>query len=263
MFKFFFTAHNDFISGLKEWELCLFLAWIEVKQRYRRSVLGPFWITISSAVMVIAMGPLYGQLMNQPISSYFQYFSIGFVLWMFISSCLISSCTCLIGSEGYVKHIKLPYSVYFIKNLFINVIVFLHNILIILFVLIIYPPKFFIGISFALIGFLILIANLFWMGAILSIICLRFRDSLQIVTNLLQILFFITPIMWKTSAFQGIPIFIAWNPFFYLIEIVRGPLIEGEINVFFFQICITLMVLGFIFLYLIFSKYRSKIAYWY
>jgi len=262
MFKNFLLARKDLLSGLKEWELSLFLAWIEVKQRYRRSILGPFWITISTGIMVIAMGPLYGHLLKQPITSYFQYFSIGFILWMLISGSLISSCTCLIGAEGFIKQIKMPYSVYFIKNSISNVIVFIHNIVVIFIVLFFFPPNTLLGIPLALIGILILIGNLFWMGAILSIVCLRFRDAQQIVTSILQILFFVTPIMWNTSAFTNNPIFVTWNPFFYLIEIVRGPLIGGSPNLFYFQISLAFMTVGFASFLIIFAKFRAKIAYW-
>ncbi len=65
---------------VRVWSL---LGWQEVRQRYRRSILGPFWLTLSTGAMVAAMGPLYGRLLNQDVASYFPYLAISLAFGSF------------------------------------------------------------------------------------------------------------------------------------------------------------------------------------
>ena len=61
------TVIQDLIKTLRRSELWLLLGWLEIKQRYTRSVLGPLWITISMAVMVGSIGVVYGSLFKQSL----------------------------------------------------------------------------------------------------------------------------------------------------------------------------------------------------
>jgi len=152
------------------------LAWQDIRQRYRRSLIGPLWITISTGVIIVAMGPLYGVLLKQPLGSYFQHLSVGFVLWVFISGYLNEACFAFVSAEGFIKEIKVPYSTYVMKVLAKHVIMFLHNCLIIAAVLLFFPPSTWSGLPLLLPGLAALLFCLFWSGMALAITCVRFRD---------------------------------------------------------------------------------------
>jgi lipopolysaccharide transport system permease protein len=62
-------AARDLHTGLTSIHVWPLLAWYEIRQRYRRSALGPFWLTISTGILVAGMGPLYGRLFGQEVSS--------------------------------------------------------------------------------------------------------------------------------------------------------------------------------------------------
>ena len=191
--KSFLLAYQDFLDSIFGDYVWLHLAKQEVKQRYRRSVIGPFWITISTGIMVAGMGPLYSYLLKQPVGSYFQYIAISFVLWNFLSSSINDSCFSFISAEGFIKVVKLPYTTYILKILAKNFIVFLHNFVIILFVLFLYPPNYQYFLYF-LLGLFILLLNLFWITLLIGMLSARFRDIPQVVSSGMQILFFVTPI---------------------------------------------------------------------
>src|SRR5690242_11037894 len=74
-------AINDLVNGLKKWNIWLMLAYQDVKLRYRRSVLGPFWITISMAITVYSMGFLYGHLFHSKLQTYFPFLVAGMLGW--------------------------------------------------------------------------------------------------------------------------------------------------------------------------------------
>jgi ABC-type polysaccharide/polyol phosphate export permease len=255
---------KDLLEGGRSWHLCLFMAWEETKQRYRRSLLGPFWITVNSAVFMLAMGPLYGGLLKQTITNYFQYFAVGYVIWNFISTYLNDSCQVFISAEGYIKQMKLPYSFYIYKSLAKNLIMLAHNSIIILVVLFFFPPVNLFNLIYVPIGAILLIGNLVWMSVIFSILCIRFRDIPQILSNVLQLLFFLTPIIWYSTMITGnrASLFVDFNPMYYLIEIVRGPLLGEAPNMLAFRVTALMLVCGVFISGALFCKYRSKISYW-
>ena len=64
-------------TGFGKRELWLHLGWQDIKQRYRRSVLGPFWITIATGTTAVAMGGLYSKLFKLELSEHLPYVTLG------------------------------------------------------------------------------------------------------------------------------------------------------------------------------------------
>jgi len=254
----------DILDGMVNWHLCIFMGWEEIKQKYRRSLLGPFWITLSTAILILAMGPLYGMLLRQPLSDYFQYFSVGYVIWVFIVSYLNDSCGIFVSAESYIKQVKLPYSFYLFKALAKNLIIFGHNLVIIFFILLVLAPIGFESILVALMGGILLIGNLFWMSVIFAIVSIRFRDIPPILSSILQLLFFLTPIMWQSNMVLGsnMSFLVAFNPAYYLIDIVRAPLLGQPANFLALGVATLMLLFGVLLSTFIFCKYRAKISYW-
>lgn len=255
-------AFSDMCETLKGKGGWYFLAWQDVRLRYRRSVLGPFWITISTGIMVLVMGPIYGYLFNQQMKSYIQFLAISIVIWTYISNSINESCFALISSESIIRQVKLPYISYILKCMVKNLILLIHNVIIILIILIIIPPNDWSKIPIAFIGLILVIGNIFWISLFLSIICLRFRDMPQVVASVIQILFFITPILWSTDMLGGRLALVTFNPFYHLIQLVRAPLLGYYPELISWIFMLSLFVLGFIFAFTIFIKVRSRISYY-
>ena len=129
--KQFTLALKDIYEGTLGTHLWFHLSWMDIKQRYRRSTLGPFWITISTGIMLGAMGPVYAKLFNQPVGAYFQHLAISFIVWNLVSGQIIESCSAFISAEGLIKQIKLPLILHLNRMLSRNIIAFVHNIIII------------------------------------------------------------------------------------------------------------------------------------
>jgi ABC-type polysaccharide/polyol phosphate export permease len=238
------------------------LAWQEIKQRYRRSLLGPFWIAINTGVFVAAMGPLYGKLLNQPIGSYFQHLSVSFVVWTFVSSYINEATSAYITAEGFIKQVKLPYSVFILKTLTRNFLIFLHNLSITVVVLFFFPPQSFSLVPLALLGLLLVAVNLLWIGTLVAMLCARFRDIPQIVSSAIQVLFFLTPIMWKAEMLGEHTGVADWNLIYHLIEVVRTPLLGEPVKLLSWYVSIGSAVLGSALVFGFFCRYRARISYW-
>src|SRR5665213_629180 len=129
-------AFEDTWSGLRLWRVWFILGWSDIVQRYRRSVLGPFWLTASMAVMVLSLGLLYGQLFKVAVSNFIPFICVGLIVWGLISSILNEAGSVFVASESFIKQIKLPYTLYVWKFVWSKTIIFAHNFIIYLAVLI-------------------------------------------------------------------------------------------------------------------------------
>jgi ABC-type polysaccharide/polyol phosphate export permease len=258
----FSNATIDVLEGFLNLKKILYFANQEVKLRYRRSVLGPVWNVLTTAVLIGAMGPLYSILLNQPLSDYFLYFSSGFIIWNFLSSTINDFSNVYVSSEPYMKQVKLPYTFYLLKSLFRNLILFSYNFIIILFVLYFIKGNFKFNLIEFLLGFIFIVLNLIWIGGLISLLCTRFRDFSQIISNILQVLFFITPIIWQPNMLQKNHSVVDFNYFYYLILILRDPIIGISTPNNVYALLFFITFIGLIVYFLVFKKYYNKIILW-
>ena len=258
-------AISDICESFGSFVFWFTLAWHEVRQRYKRSLLGPFWITLSMGIMIGAMGPLYGKLFNLDISSYFLYLTISIIFWTFISTSITEACTVFISSESYIKQIKLPFSGYVLKLLYKNIIYLFHNILVLIIILVIYPIENYSQLLLFPISLSIVFLNLFFLSIIIGLMCLRFRDVPLIITSIMQVMFFISPILWKPDSLGEMGAIIAnINPVYHLIEIMRSSIIGGiQENYISYLYSIVLLIFMASISIVCFSKFRSRIPYWF
>ncbi len=255
-------AINDIYGGTFGTDVWFHLAWHDIKQRYARSMIGPFWMTISMAALLCAMGPLYARLFKQEAGAYFQYISVSFVLWGFISSQISESCAAFISADGFIKQVKLPLTVHLHRVLARNIIIFAHNLLVVVVVLSFYPPERFLPVLLAPVGLALVLINLMWIGIVLSTLSARFRDIPQMVTSVMLLFFFLTPIVWKRGLLAGSTLVADANPLYHFVEIIRAPLLGHYPTYLSWTFLGVMGLLGWVFALAIFRRYRSRVAYW-
>ena len=103
-------AWRDLVDGLRRRELWLHLGWQDIKQRYRRSVLGPFWITIATGVTAVAMGGLYSKLFKLELSEHLPYVTLGLIIWNLINAAILEGADVFVANEGLIKQLPTPLS---------------------------------------------------------------------------------------------------------------------------------------------------------
>jgi ABC-type polysaccharide/polyol phosphate export permease len=253
----------DIKQGIQAFDLWGMLAWQDIKQRYRRSLLGPFWLTLSTAAMVVALGVLYGALFRMPLDQYLPFLAIGLVLWTLISAVITEGCQAFISAETMIKQMRLPYTAYACRALWRNVLIMVHNLVIVVLVLAVYrvTPSI-AGLLLTGVGLAFVIINALWAALSLGLICARYRDVPPIVATLLQVLFFLTPILWHPSLLPGRQGFIAWNPLHHFFEVARAPLLGEVPSLSNWVIVLFCTLLGWSMTFLLFKRYRRRIAYW-
>jgi lipopolysaccharide transport system permease protein len=255
-------AVMDLAGAIALWPLWVRLGWHDILYRYRRSLLGPFWFTANTAITIVALGIVYSQILKMPIRELMPYVCVGLLIWGFISAILHGSGEVFSGAESYIKQVRLPYLLYVFRFIWSKMIIFAHDL-----------PIFVVVIAYfgmwpgavallAIPGFLLLTLNGALVTVTLGMASARFRDVPRIVTSLAQIAFLITPILW-TPDMLGPRIYLAYcNPFFHLIEIVRGPLLGSLPSIETVWVAVFITALNLVVTVLLFSRYRARIAYW-
>lgn len=213
--------------------------------------------------MVAAMGPLYGALLGQSVSSYIQHLAVSLILWSFISATINEAGMVFVGAEGYIKQVALPLTVYVLKVISRNLLMLAHNCVVIVVVLCLLPPVNFNSIWMVPLGLLLVVCNLCWLVLLLGILSARYRDIPQLVANVVQIAFFLSPIIWSAEMLPQSRRYLAdFNPLFHFIEIVRAPLLGEPIHLISWLIVAAMMVCGSILTFMIFKKFRPRVPYW-
>lgn len=262
MNKMLLDVINDIKAGWQKRELWQYASVMEMKQRYRRSILGPFWISLSLAIMMMSIGILWSQLWNIPVQEYLPYFTVGLLLWTLISAVIGESTQVFIKHTGIIKQIRLPLSYYVFSSVWKNFTIFIHHFVVYILVIIYFKVN--LSWSFVLIipGIMLYFINFVWISACLGILSTRYRDIEQIVPTILSILFFMTPIIWKMGWSGKKALFVYLNPLYHMLEILRAPLLGYMPTMHNYISMLILTMIGMIVSLFLVGKYHKRVSYW-
>lgn len=256
-------AANDILDGLRQYWLWAQLAHQDMRLRYRGSILGPFWQTITTAIMIGSMGFIYAKLFNVELENYLPMLAVGLILWQFTSGMITEGCSTFMAVQGIIQQVKLPFSLHAYRLVYRNVLVLAHNFVIVPVVLIIFPHPIEWQLLFSLLpAFALIVINGVMASILLGMICARFRDVPPIVSSIVQVLFFVTPVFWSPSALGPNSWWLVLNPLFAAIDVVRGPLLGQPTSPHSWAILLGVTVLSSAVSLLFFTRFRSRIAFW-
>ena len=256
------VAWCDLAEGAARSWMWVALALQDIKLRYRGSILGPFWLTTSTLVMVVAMGAIYSTLFHMDAASYLPYLAIGLVIWQFISTVVTEGCDTFLRAESVIQQIPIPFSVHAYRAVCRNLLVLAHSFVIIPIAIVIFGPPISWRVVEAVAGLVMLAIDALWISVLLGMISARFRDVPPIVGNFLQVAFFLTPVFWPIEAVGGWKRLLALNPLFAAIDVIRAPLLGKAAVPTSWAIVFVSTVVGCAVTFLLFARFRTRIAYW-
>jgi len=260
-------AWRDLVDGFGRRELWLHLGWQDIKQRYRRSVLGPFWITIATGVTAVAMGGLYSKLFKLELSVHLPYVTLGLIIWNLINASILEGADVFIANEGLIKQLPTPLSVHVYRLVWRQMILFGHNIVIFVIIAAIYPKPWSWADLSVIPALVLIVLNCVWVSLCFGILATRYRDISPLLFSLVQLLFFMTPIIWNeaTLEHQGAGRWakiVELNPLLHYLDIVRAPLLGADQEVRHWVVVLVLTVVGWVLAAIAMRQYRARVPYW-
>jgi ABC-type polysaccharide/polyol phosphate export permease len=257
------AAIDDVCDGLLAWRFWTMLGWTDIKQRYQRSKIGPLWISISMALMVGGLALIYGSIFKLALSDYVLYLAAGMITWLFVSTSVLEGTTAFIIAEGIIKQSAIPLSIYIYRLIWRGLIVMLHNAAVLLVIFPLLRPISALNPVALLAGLLLVMANLFVVTLVLATLCTRFRDLPPIVTSLMQVTFYVTPILYEPSQLpEQLRLIAHYNPLYHLIDVLRRPLIGELPDAISYVVALGTFAIVGSFAFLFFRRYRGRVAYW-
>lgn len=220
----------DTFTAIKLWRVWMFLGAQDIKARFRRSFIGPLWILLNMAFFVGGAGVVYGLMFGQPMNEFLPFLTAGFVIWGFIISSLTESGMAFINAEGYIKQFSYPKQIYLLRALVCSTTVLLIGLFALIPVQLVYQRFDLLGWLMAVPGLMLLVLAALGHITICAYVGTRFRDLPHAFNGILQVVFFVTPIMFPVKVLKErhLDFVYQYNPLHYLIEVVRYPILHGE-----------------------------------
>ncbi|MFF3568159.1 galactan export ABC transporter permease subunit Wzm/RfbD [Nocardia jiangxiensis] len=267
----FRRAFKDLRDGFSQRELWLSLGWQDIKQRYRRSVLGPFWITIATAVQAGAMAVLYSTLLGQDLRAYVAYVTVGLITWNIISNSILEGSEIFIANEGLIKQLPSALSVHVYRLVWRQLLFFAHNLII--YVILIPVAGLWHHLHWSVLlaipAIVLIFLNAMWVTLVFGIFATRYRDIAPILSSMTLMLFVLTPVMWNTKSLTDHAGAIGERarlieiiPTYHYLEIVRAPLLGEPSSLLSWVVVLGITVVGWAVAILAMKQFRSRVPYW-
>lgn len=219
------TLAADFAAPFRQWRTWFLMANQDVRLRYKRSVIGPFWISLTLVATILGIGLLYSLIFRQEFVSFLTFFACGILAWNFLSTLLSEGVGAVVEADHHLRSVPIRMTVLSSRTVYRNLLIFGHNALVVLVMLVLFGHQFSLTAFLAIPGiFAYVLLGFFW-TVTMAPLATRFRDIPQVVTSILQMMFFLTPIFWRPEFISERPVITEANPFYHLLEIIRAPLL--------------------------------------
>lgn len=245
-----------------QWRLWTALGREDLTERYRRTLFGVSWIATSFAAFVLVKFVVFGQMTKMSPAEFAIFVTVGFGLWTYINSIVCEACTAYTASTGWIKGSAIPYPVYILQVVYRNLLVFVLILLVIVAILLWKKETWSAADLLIFPALAVYVFTSLWVTALLAPICARFRDVQHAVQTVMRLMFFVTPILWVPDQTPQLALIAKYNPITYFIEIVRAPLIHGNMPVHSWLVVSCVSVAGFAAAAIAYPASRNKVVYW-
>jgi ABC-type polysaccharide/polyol phosphate export permease len=253
---------RDLYAGLAAWRLWTMLGWNDIRQRYRRSLIGPFWITISMAIFTVLLGVIYSRIFNLEISFYLPYIAAGLITWGLISSTVIESTGSFIEGVAIIRQMPLPLSIFVLRTVWRCLIVFAHTIVLLI------PLELWFNVHVTPVlllfvpGLALVMLNQIWMALVIGLLSTRFRDIPPLIATAVQVMMFATPIMWPVDALGDARFIADVNPVYHLVDVIRAPILGAVPSALSYVYVVGMIVVGYLVAAWLLFRSSKRLVYW-
>jgi ABC-2 type transport system permease protein len=252
----------DIFRAFRNPRLIFYMAWSDVRARYKRSVLGPLWITLGTAIGVVGLGVIWSELFKMDRATFIPLLTVGLILWQFLSGCLVESASVFGRQANIIRNLDLPLALHPAHLVLRHIITLAHNIPLFFLVLLVLGRPFSASMLMAVPGLLLVVANLYWIALLVGILGARFRDFEYLVAMIMPLLMFLSPVLYRSSALPFSGRYIWFNPLAEMIEVVRLPLLGDPVPGFVYAANAGMLAVGGLLTLALFNAKRNRIAFW-
>ena len=219
--------------------------------------------------MAVALGLLYSLLFQQELSYFLPHVTVGLIIWGFISGCVKEGSTVFIENEGLIKQLPSALSVHVYRLVWRQLLFLAHNMVIWVILVAVFRPDLGWDFFLAIPALALLVVNGVWVTMFFGIVATRYRDVAPLLDSRIQLVFYMTPIVWTTKTLEDQGGAVAerariaeLNPLYHYLEIVRAPLTGQPLDAYHWWIVLGCTVAGLLLALLAMRQWRSRVSYW-
>ena len=257
--------YNDFRVIKQKRQIWMYLSISDVKSRFRRSKFGISWLIMQQLAFSLGAGFIWAAVFGLEPSDFIPFLTVGFATWGFISGVATEGCMTFIVAGGYLKQLPLPQQLFIARTLFTQVMYFTVGLLTAIFILIIFGAFHPYNLLLSVPGLILLIFYGWGTTKLVAYLGIKYRDLAHALASVFNLLFVLTPVIYPAEVLiqKGLQIVVFGNPFASLIEIVRFPLINGELPSFEHYLVVILFIAAILlFGNRLIEKWERMVAYW-
>jgi lipopolysaccharide transport system permease protein len=254
---------NELKEGLESWRIWHLIGICELRHRYSRSKLGQFWLTLSTGLTILIMSFIWSALFKSRLSDMLPYMAVSIILWQFFAGIISDAVNIFNTNSSYLLSQRILCSTIVIASVYRNFLMLMHNLIIIPIIFLIFwiPINWHVFLLFP--ALILILITAVWISYLIASLCSRFRDLSNIFNAIMQLAFYITPVIWKPGFLGENLSWIIWlNPFTYFLEIIRTPILGGELSFLVWVVAFLITFIGLLFSLIFIGKYRRQILYW-
>ena len=254
---------DELLGGIHHWRVWHLLGINDLRHRYARSKLGQLWLVLSTAAMIGALTAVYSLLFNQRIQVLMPFIGVSFIMWNYLSQVLIE-CTSIFAQQGNLyRNQKMNFSVSIYSVIYKHTIILAHSLVII----VVFVVALDVPVNWHLLqivpAFALTWIAMVWVGYLIAMICVRYRDIVQMITTWLTIIFFITPVMWKPDFLpREYHLIIELNPLAQFLEILRNPFLGQPASSYAWLTTSAIALGGGLIALAAIGRYQRRIIFW-
>ena len=256
-------ALKDVVDGFRRLDVVWYLAYDDLRGRFRRTVLGPLWVALANLVFILGVGFVFSQVFQADLAGFLIYLAAGMAPWALFSSIVAEAPQLFVRSKTLFETYPLPWSVTVLRSLIGHSLVFTIHLTVFFLLALGFGASFSLSALLAIPGVLALIASGYGLGLGLGVLGARFRDLGPAIGAVLPFLFILTPIFWRVSDLGGSrPAVTHFNPIFHYIDAIRSPLIGETVDPMTWQFVGVGAVLCLAFGLGLYARWRRHLYYW-
>lgn len=258
----FQRASADVLDSIANSRLWMYLGWSDIKQRYRGSLLGPLWITLSMVIFIGTLSIVYTRLFHQEIQTFLPFLTAGMLSWAFISTVIAESSDTFVNAKSLIENIKLPYLIHLFRMIWRNQIIFVHNLIVFVVVAFLFHVPVNKTVFLFIPAFVLVTALLSALGLMTALLGTRFRDVPPVINSVIMVVFFVSPVTWSPGMIGLQSRIIKFNPVYYIMDLMRSPLLGSAPSAISWLVCLAMFVLFAGLSLAIFARFRARIPFW-
>ena len=250
-------------AGFKRRQFWLNLAWRDVRRRFSRTFIGPFWIVLIHASLILGLAVVYSGVFGVDLKTYVPYLALGLTFWGAMQGIIAEGTEVFVRMSGMMKQVRIPLTAIVLRVLmraFITLLIQFTVVAVLLIVAGVSPGL--MSLFYAFLGTALLFFTGFWLVLILGILSARFNDIIPFMSAVMRFSFLVTPVFWQTGQVGRDSPIVFVNPFYHYLEITRGYFLGADVKPLSWYFAFGCLLVSCVLALFLMKTFARRIPYW-